>query len=51
METTGTARRRSRIMFEGRDRAPARSYLLGMGYTREDLEKPIVGVALSLIHI
>lgn len=50
METTGTARRRSRIMFEGRDRAPARSYLLGMGYTREDLEKPIVGVAHSWIE-
>ncbi|MGH3088036.1 MAG: dihydroxy-acid dehydratase [Rubrobacteraceae bacterium] len=43
-------RRHSRHILEGRDRAPARSYLLGMGYSREDLNKPIVGVAHSWIE-
>src|SRR6476660_5844306 len=36
---------KSRTLFEGRDRAAARSYLKGMGYTDEDLAKPIIGVA------
>ena len=35
METTDT-RRRSRTILEGRDRAPARSYLKGMGFSDED---------------
>ena len=43
-------RHRSRTILEGRDRAPARSYLKGMGYTDEDLSKPIVGVAHSWIE-
>ena len=43
-------RHRSRTIFEGRDRAPARSYLEGMGYTDEDLNKPIIGVAHSWIE-
>ena len=43
-------RHRSRTIFEGRDRAPARSYLKGMGYTDEDLNKPIIGVAHSWIE-
>jgi dihydroxy-acid dehydratase len=43
-------RHRSRMIFEGRDRAPARSYLEGMGYTEEDLNKPIIGVAHSWIE-
>jgi dihydroxy-acid dehydratase len=30
---------------EGRDRAPARSMLKGIGFTDEDLAKPLVGVA------
>jgi dihydroxy-acid dehydratase len=38
-------RRNSRTILEGRDRAPARSYLKGMGFSEEDLTKPIVGVA------
>ncbi|AHY46607.1 ilvD: dihydroxy-acid dehydratase [Rubrobacter radiotolerans] len=41
---------KSRTILEGRDRAAARSYLLGMGYSREDLAKPIVGVAHSWIE-
>jgi dihydroxy-acid dehydratase len=49
METTDT-RHKSRAILEGRDRAPARSYLLGMGYSEEDLHKPIVGVAHSWIE-
>ncbi|MGI8649163.1 MAG: dihydroxy-acid dehydratase [Rubrobacter sp.] len=48
METTNKLR--SRTILEGRDRAAARSYLLGMGYSREDLAKPIVGVAHSWIE-
>ncbi|MDQ3841202.1 MAG: dihydroxy-acid dehydratase [Actinomycetota bacterium] len=49
METTDT-RHRSRTILEGRDRAPARSYLKGMGFSEEDLSKPIVGVAHSWIE-
>jgi dihydroxy-acid dehydratase len=43
-------RHRSRVILEGRDRAPARSYLRGMGFSEEDLNKPIVGVAHSWIE-
>jgi dihydroxy-acid dehydratase len=43
-------RHRSRTILEGRDRAPARSYLRGMGFSEEDLNKPIVGVAHSWIE-
>ncbi|MCA1738539.1 MAG: dihydroxy-acid dehydratase, partial [Actinobacteria bacterium] len=49
METTDT-RHKSRVILEGRDRAPARSYLKGMGFSEEDLTKPIVGVAHSWIE-
>jgi dihydroxy-acid dehydratase len=49
METTDR-RHRSRTILEGRDRAPARSFLKGMGYSDEDLSKPIVGVAHSWIE-
>jgi dihydroxy-acid dehydratase len=49
METTDI-RHRSRTILEGRDRAPARSFLKGMGYSDEDLSKPIVGVAHSWIE-
>ena len=43
-------RHKSRTILEGRDRAPARSYLKGMGFSDEDLHKPIVGVAHSWIE-
>ena len=43
-------RQNSRRILDGRDRAPARSYLKGMGFTEEDLNKPIVGVAHSWIE-
>src|SRR6266508_1347190 len=38
-------RHQSRIQLEGRDRAPARAMLRGIGFTEEDLRRPIVGVA------
>ncbi len=43
-------RHRSRVLTEGPERAAARSYLHGIGYTAEDLAKPIVGVAHSWIE-
>ena len=36
---------RSRTLYEGKERAPARSFLKGIGYTDADLAKPIVGIA------
>src|SRR5580700_4814575 len=41
---------RSRILLEGRDRAPARSMLKAIGFTDEDLSKPIVGIANTWIE-
>ena len=49
MQTADT-RRKSHTILDGPDRAPARSFLKGMGYTDEDLTKPIVGVAHSWIE-
>jgi dihydroxy-acid dehydratase len=43
-------RHRSRALTEGPERAAARSYLHGIGYSAEDLAKPIVGVAHSWIE-
>jgi dihydroxy-acid dehydratase len=37
----------SRTLYEGYNRAGARSFLLNIGFTHEDLEKPIVGVPHS----
>jgi dihydroxy-acid dehydratase len=34
---------------QGRDRAPARSFLKAIGYTDEDLKKPIIGIANTWI--
>jgi dihydroxy-acid dehydratase len=41
---------RSRSLIEGPERAAARAYLHGIGYSAEDLAKPIVGVAHSWIE-
>ncbi len=41
---------KSRALIEGPERAAARSYLHGIGYSAEDLAKPIVGVAHSWIE-
>ncbi len=40
----------SHIITNGRDRAPARSMLKAIGFTDEDLARPIVGVAHSWIE-
>ncbi|HVA93075.1 MAG TPA: dihydroxy-acid dehydratase [Chloroflexota bacterium] len=40
----------SRTILEGRDRAPARSYYKAIGFTDEDLAKPIVGIANTWIE-
>jgi dihydroxy-acid dehydratase len=49
--TTGfDVRHRSRALTEGPERAAARAYLHGIGYSAEDLAKPIVGVAHSWIE-
>jgi dihydroxy-acid dehydratase len=49
-EGTFDVRHRSRALTEGPERAAARAYLHGIGYTAEDLSKPIVGVAHSWIE-
>ncbi len=49
MQTTDT-RQNSRRLLDGPDRAPARAYLRGMGYSEEALNKPIIGVAHSWIE-
>ncbi len=38
-------RHRSRILYDGPDRAPARSYLKAIGLTDADIARPIVGIA------
>jgi dihydroxy-acid dehydratase len=38
-------RHKSRTLYDGRDRAPARSYLKAIGFGDADLARPIVGVA------
>lgn len=39
------SRQHSRIMVDGPDRAPARSYLKSVGFSTDDLKKPLVMVA------
>ena len=48
--STFDIRHRSRALTEGPERAAARAYLHGIGYSAEDLAKPIVGVAHSWIE-
>src|SRR5919204_1363462 len=36
---------RSRTLYEGQERAPARSFLKGIGFSDEDLARPIIGIA------
>ncbi|MBI4538886.1 MAG: dihydroxy-acid dehydratase [Gemmatimonadetes bacterium] len=40
-----TARRPSRVLLDGRDRAPARAMLRAVGLTDEDFQRPLIGVA------
>src|SRR5437764_1219527 len=39
----------SHTITQGRDRAPARSFLKAIGFTDEDLKKPIIGIANTWI--
>jgi dihydroxy-acid dehydratase len=39
------SRRRSATILEGPARAPARAYLYGIGYSEDELARPIIGVA------
>ncbi len=41
----GELRRRSSVIMDGPDRAPARAMLKAIGFNDEDLKRPIVGVA------
>ena len=43
-------RHKSRTILDGRDRAPARSYLKGIGFDEEALSRPIIGVANTWIE-
>jgi dihydroxy-acid dehydratase len=44
-------RHKSRVLLEGPDRAAARSYFKAIGFTDEDLARPLVGVAHCWIEI
>ncbi len=44
------AKRHSAAMTDGPDRAPARAMLKGVGFTDEDLARPLVGVATTWIE-
>ena len=43
------SKRRSAAVTDGIDRAPARSMLKAIGFTDEDLARPIIGVGTSWI--
>ncbi|HZQ03442.1 MAG TPA: dihydroxy-acid dehydratase [Gaiellaceae bacterium] len=47
---TDPAKRRSRLLTDGVDRAPARAMLKAVGFTDDDLAKPLVGVATTWIE-
>jgi dihydroxy-acid dehydratase len=50
-ETAGGTRRRSAAITEGADRAPARAMLKAVGYSDEDLRRPLIGVANTWIEV
>ena len=45
------AKKHSKVLTEGPSRAAARSYLRGVGFSKEDLHKPIIGVANTWTEI
>jgi dihydroxy-acid dehydratase len=47
---TDSAKRHSAALTDGVDRAPARAMLKGIGFTDEDLARPLVGVATMWIE-
>jgi dihydroxy-acid dehydratase len=49
-DTEFDLKHRSRALTEGPHRAAARAYLKGIGYSDEDLAKPIIGVASTWIE-
>jgi dihydroxy-acid dehydratase len=49
-QPTDPAKRRSAALTDGVDRAPARAMLKAVGFTDEDLAKPLVGVAHEWIE-
>jgi dihydroxy-acid dehydratase len=49
-QPTDPGKRRSSLLTDGVDRAPARAMLKGVGFTDEDLAKPLVGVATTWIE-
>ena len=49
MSTTGKTH--SNVLTEGPSRAAARSYLRGVGFSKEDLHKPIIGIANTWTEI
>ena len=46
-----TPKRRSAAITDGPERAPARAMLKAVGYTDEDLERPLVGIANTWIEV
>jgi dihydroxy-acid dehydratase len=40
---------RSRTLYEGKERAPARAFLKGIGFSDDDLARPIIGIANTWI--
>jgi dihydroxy-acid dehydratase len=48
--TATDMRARSSVVFDGPDRAHARAYMKGIGFSDEDLKKPIIGVANTWIE-
>ncbi|MBE3556040.1 MAG: dihydroxy-acid dehydratase [Firmicutes bacterium] len=49
-ETVRHLRPRSQVLLDGRDRASARAMLKAIGYTDEDLKKPLIGIANTWIE-
>ncbi len=45
MNELNPAKKYSKVLTEGPDRAAARSYFRSVGFTKEDLQKPIIGIA------
>jgi dihydroxy-acid dehydratase len=51
MSTSTTGKTHSNVLTEGPSRAAARSYLRGVGFSKEDLHKPIIGIANTWTEI
>ena len=50
-QTDAPLNRRSRVVTQGPHRAPARAMLKAVGFTDEDLAKPIIGIANTWIEV